>query len=240
MATNTVHSSHIGPRQLRAHSGLQRSLPHPSRSQLFKDSERRLAMAASSGIQEEELVASRLLGDAGLYYRWEVEHGAMLGRIVQERRAGPRQATLVSVSLTLIHRKALFEYLRDSHLRGLERATFIHRIFGGHEYARLIVREHENYIRSAASFLCLKYLGSQTFRNPLFGAPLQEYDELYASFCFSCCEAVLLNADDPLARYSHETAATLKRQLALRRSILLRCARHDTQPDKVPPVDRRH
>ncbi len=240
MVTNSVLSTLATQRAEHAPVRPARSAPHISYRQLFTESEQRLAVAASSGIHDEELIAGRLLADAGLYSRWESEHAALLGRVAHERRAGPRRALLLSTSLTLIHRKALFEYLRDSQLRGFERADFVHRVFGSHEYSRLIVHEHGNYIRSAASFICMRYLGAHVFRDALFGSPLEEYEELYAGFYDSCCKTFLLSHDDPLVRYFRETHATLKRQLALRRSILLRCALHDSHPDTVPAVDRRH
>ena len=244
MPTSSVFSSIGVPRIARTRSASTRATALISHSQLLKESERRLAAAGSSGIPHEEMIASRLLANAALYNRWEIEHGALLGRIALERRAGPRRAALISMCLTLIHRKALFEFLRESGLRGTARADLVHRVLGSHEYSRLIVMEHSNYIRSAASYLCVQYLGVQVFRSSLFGLPLAEYEELYASYYQSCCETALLAADDPLTRYFHEVHASLKRQLSLRRSILLRCALHDTHPDNQTgnesQVDRRH
>lgn len=221
-------------------SNPSRQAQFASPQQLFRESEIRLGAAASSGRADEELIASRLLANAGLYCRWEVEHRALLAQVLRERRAGPRQAELVSVCVRLIHRKALFEYLRQSQLRGQERITLLYRALGQHHYSQLVVMEHGNYLRSAASYLCMAHIGTHVFRNALYAAPLREYEALYADLYHANCEAHLLDPDDPLAGYFRQSAATLKKQVLLKRSILLHCALHETRAGPAPAVERRH
>lgn len=223
----------------RAPTRLQRS--HlVSHQQLFEESERRLATAASSGRADEELVASRLLANAALYTRWEFEHRALLLRVLRERRAARRQAELLAVCVTLVHRKALFEYLRQSQLRGEERITLFYRALGRDHYSRQVVHEHGNYLRSAASYLCMVHLGVNVFGNPLFGLPLGEYEALYSDLYHANCEAHLLDPADPLAGYFRQSAVSLRKQVLLKRSILVHCALHETGGGNVPAVDRRH
>lgn len=221
-------------------------LPRPPRSQLVSyrqlvdESERRLTAAALSGRADEELVASRVLANAALYSRWEFEHRALLTRVLRERRAGRRQAELLAVCVTLVHRKALFEYLRQSQLRGQERITLLYRALGRHHYARLVVMEHGNYLRSAASYLCMGHLGMHVFGNSLFGLPLGEYEALYTDLYHANCEAHLLDPADPLAGYFRQSAGTLRKQVLLKRSILLHCALNEARVGSDPAVDQRH
>ena len=92
-----------------------------SHDRLMEESQRRLANAVLSKLPYEERVATRLLDSARDYRRWESEHATLMQRIAVERLPGVQKAQLLNFSLSLIHRKALFEYLRDEQVRGTRR-----------------------------------------------------------------------------------------------------------------------
>lgn len=195
-----------------------------TRSQLMEASEWRLSQAATSGIPEEELIADRLFGSTRLYAHWQAEHDGILARVVNKFRSRTRDAALVSAALGLIHRKAFFEYLLAARLRGNDRIEFVRRFFGHEDYKRTIVVEHGNYLRSAASFLCVHHLGTSLLNNPLFNEPLLQYEELYGNYFFAASETLLEDQRNLLFGYTGTLAKSLKRQVELRRTILLRSA----------------
>src|ERR1700754_2602455 len=88
-----------------ASTGEFRRLSH---DRLMEESQRRLANAARSGPPSEERVATRILDDAGGYRRWEDEHATLMRRIAAERLPSVQKAQLLDISLSLVHRKALF------------------------------------------------------------------------------------------------------------------------------------
>src|SRR5690242_2844122 len=81
-----------------------------SHDRLMEESQLRLANAVVSGQPLEERVATRILDNARDYHRWEAEHATLMRRIAAERLHNVQKAQLLTTALSLIHRKALFEY----------------------------------------------------------------------------------------------------------------------------------
>ena len=160
-----------------------------SHDRLMEESQRRLANAALSGVPNEERVAMRILDDARGYRRWEDEHATLMRRIAAERLPGVQKTQLLNVALSLIHRKALFEYLRDEQVRGIRRQDIVAHFFSHRDYNSAVVAEHGRYMRSAASYFCSSYVGSHVMFDALFEAPLGEYEDLYASYFRTYCSA---------------------------------------------------
>src|SRR5678816_4616369 len=92
-----------------------------SHNRLMEESQRRLANAVVSGQPIEERVATRILDNTRDYRRWEDEHAMLMRRIAAERLPGVQKVQLLEISFALVHRKALFEYLRDEQVRGVKR-----------------------------------------------------------------------------------------------------------------------
>ncbi|MGQ0834919.1 MAG: hypothetical protein ACT4O5_08380 [Gammaproteobacteria bacterium] len=189
--------------------------------QLMEESERRLAVAAASGDAAEKLVATRILGCPHEFQRWEEEHGLMMQRVTDQRGAEAQKAALLSAALALIHRKALFEYVRDEHVCGGDRQRLLAHFHGGNDYAGSFIQEHANYLRSAASYLCVCYLGQQVMHEPAFDEPLARYEEVYAEYFGLFCEVTLVGEKDEAANHSRSLLIPLKQQVnELRGEIL--------------------
>src|SRR2546430_9457798 len=90
-------------------------------SRLMEESEARVEMAAHFDSPADMLVASRILHNPDAYRRWEAEHDRLM-RAVSEQVRLPRQVVaLRSTAFALVHRKAIFEYLRDRQITGARR-----------------------------------------------------------------------------------------------------------------------
>lgn len=215
-----------------------RPLPSPdylaTRQQLMEESERHLYSVATGGIPEDVLVADRLLANTRLFAHWQAEHDSILRKVTDGSSRSARTATLLTSALSLIHRKAVFEFMRTSSLRGKQRVSFVCRFFGQSNYPRTLVMEHGNYLRSAGSYLCATHIGTQIMRNPLFDLPLAAYEELYPSYFRASSELLLLKTADPLHGWTRTHANVLKRQVKLQRLILMRSAiaRQDPRPTR--------
>lgn len=192
-----------------------------SHNQLMDESERRLHSAAHCGLPIEETVAARILDNAKDYHRWEGEHASIMKRIAIERRCEMQKSALLCASLSLIHRKALFEYLRDRNIRGNERRRLIAFFFSHRDYDSAVIAEHGNYLRSAASYLCSSYVGRQLLLDEIFDEPLQQYEDLYADYFRAYCDSALLSNHDPAAGYVRPLVLPLKQQVTQWRSALL-------------------
>jgi hypothetical protein len=179
---------------------------------LMEESQRRLANAVLSGSPAEERVATRILDSTRDYHRWEDEHATLMRRIAAERLPVVQKAELLNISLSLIHRKALFEYLRDEQVRGSRRQAIMAHFLSRRDYEGAIVAEHGRYLRSAASYLCSSHVGSKVMFDTLFEAPLAEYEELYAT-CFRTYCHRLLTTDSALAQSMLPVLVDLKTQV---------------------------
>ncbi len=187
----------------------------------MEESERRLSNAVLSGLPVEERVATRILDSARDYSRWEAEHATLMRGISAERLPSVQRAQLLNISLSLIHRKALFEYLRDEQIRGIRRQEIMARFFSHRDYASAVVFEHGRYVRSAASYLCSSHVGSHVMFDALFENPLAEYEELYASYFRTYCNVALASDADVAVKLLLPELVDLKTQIGEWRKALI-------------------
>jgi hypothetical protein len=158
--------------------------------QLMDASDRRLTRVAASGAGADKLVAERIIGCQSEFEGWEREHSRLMQRVAAHGRPGRQRDALLGVAFELVHRKALFEYLRDKGIVGADREKlFAH--FRASDYPRSCVQEHANYLRSTASFLCVRAIGLGLLREPAFDLPLARYQVAYARYFEACCQTVL-------------------------------------------------
>jgi len=195
-----------------------RRLSHDRR---MEESQRRLASAALSGLPNEERVAARILDDARGYRRWEDEHATLMRRIAAERLPSVQKSQLLNTALSLIHRKALFEYLRDEQVRGSRREEIMAHFFSHRDYSSAVVGEHGRYMRSAASYFCSSYVGSHVMFDAVFETPLGEYEDLYASYFRTYCSTVLATDDNAVAKSMLPVLVELKAQIGEWRKALI-------------------
>lgn len=197
-------------------------IPGVSHLRLMEESEARIADVARDGNPAQALIARRVLDDTRLYQRWEAEHDRLMRSVAGEAR-GLRQATaLRRASFGLIHRKAMFEYLRQEKITGRDRHAVFTLVFGDqHDYAAAVIQEHGNYIRSASSLMCSTHLGLTLIRDHAFAEPLWRYEQLYADYFRSFCGTALKSDQYKSGDTLRTLLPYLKRQLStLRRAIL--------------------
>ncbi|MGH8189656.1 MAG: hypothetical protein ACREUC_24080, partial [Steroidobacteraceae bacterium] len=84
-----------------------------------------------------------------------------------------------------------------------------------------VVSEHGRYVRSAASYLCSSHVGSNVMFDALFENPLAEYEDLYASYFRTYCNAVLASDGDAVAKLMLPLLVDLKAQIGEWRKALI-------------------
>jgi hypothetical protein len=192
-----------------------------SHAQLMEESESRIESLAREGSPNQVLVARRILDDTHLYRHWESEHERLMRSVSCELRSDRQATVLRTACFGLIHRKALFDYLRVHKVTGRDRHAVFELIYGGQDYAKAVVAEHSNYVRSTSSLLCSHQIGISLLEDRAFGDPMHRYELRYADyfrvFCGSALKSNRYNNDDTLSTL----VPYLKRQLGiLRRAIL--------------------
>ena len=165
--------------------------PRVSRARLMVESEAQLARAARGGSASQQQIAGPILANPAEYRRWEAEHGRLITAIASPA-TGDRQArALLSAAFSLVHRKALFEYLRGHAPRGNDRRILIQHFHGYKSYTQAVVAEHGNYMRGAASLICIEHLGATILTHQALGEPFRRYEQLYAEYFRSYCDSYL-------------------------------------------------
>jgi hypothetical protein len=165
-------------------------------ARLMEYSENHLARAAYSERQDEALVASRLLEDVPLYSSWERSHHRLMHRVAAANRPAAQLQELRKISFQTLHRKAPFEYLRQRRLTSNERRRLIQKLFGPSDhFTRAIVREHNAYIHSAGSYLCVDSLCDEQMGDGAFSEALSQYEMAYGDFYRAYCDSLLEESD---------------------------------------------
>jgi hypothetical protein len=140
-------------------------------------------------------VARRMLECPESYRRWEIEHGRLM-HTVSDRGRLPEQITaLRNTVFALVHRRAVFEYLRERHITGRKRGRVLALFYGCRDYIDALLREHGNYVRCSSSYLCTHHLGEHLMQDAAFAEPLQLYEEWYAEYFRAYCDSQLAETE---------------------------------------------
>jgi hypothetical protein len=168
------------------------------------------------------LVASRILDTPQEFSRWEGGHARLMRGVAGLSRRALQVRSLLSTSLALAHRKALFEYLRDRQVPTAGRQRLIGHFHGNNDYLQTLLAEHGNYLRSAASYLCTTHIGAKHLQVETFAEPLQSYVQLYTEYFRTYCDAVLASGDDVTTQHLQALLPYLKQEVLETRNQLLK------------------
>ena len=160
-------------------------------SRLMEESEACLEMVARVGAPDDMLVASRILEYPTYYRVWEAEHDRLLRHVSVHGRLGTQMAALRSAAFTLVHRRALFEYIRERKIAGARRHRLFSLFYGHRDYSNAVIAEHGNFLRCSSSALCADHLAAQLMRDAAFEDPMKLYEEWYADYFRVFCDVAL-------------------------------------------------
>jgi hypothetical protein len=164
---------------------------------LMEESEICLASAAREGAPEEMLVASRIIDHPSAYRTWEAEHDRLLRGISSHTRLASQMRALRAATFTLIHRKALFEYIRERGVSGSKRHRLFATFYGdARDYTNSVIAEHANFVRCSSSHICADHLAAQLMRDAAFQEPMQLYQEWYADYFRVFCDVALAETEE--------------------------------------------
>ena len=106
-----------------------------------------------------DAAASHMLQMPEIYQRWTAEHDRLMRAVSTHTRLLGQVTALRSTTFGLVHKRALFEYLRDRQLTGEKRKRLLGLFYGCRDYTNAVLTEYWNYVRCASSYLCTEYLG---------------------------------------------------------------------------------
>lgn len=179
----------------------------------MEESERCVEATVRSGRPEDQSLVSRILEHPIAYQRWLSEHDRLIRGVSEQAKLERQLLALRRSTFGLIHRKALFGYLRDQHVVGVRRQHLFTVFYGPRDYAGSVLTEHGNYLRSNSSYLCTRFIADQLMHDGAMEGPLQLYEEWYGEYFKTFCDTALaetpeekenataLSALQPLLKY---------------------------------------
>jgi len=158
---------------------------------LMEESEARVEMAANSQSPDDKLVTARILERPAEFTRWEAHHDHLMRAVSSRGRLTQQMVALRATAFTLVHRKALFDYLRQRQVTGAKRQKLFAIFYGCADYTNAVLAEHGNYVRCSSSYLCTTHLAEHLMHDPALDEPLQLYEEWYAEYFQAFCDVEL-------------------------------------------------
>ena len=161
---------------------------------LMEVSESRIATIRQSGSADSRLVVNRLF-DTGVGYRhWHTFHWGLMKMVAASDTRTHQVVSLRKTSFNLVHRQALFEYLRESRTTGRRREVIFSALHGSTNYSRAVIGEHGRYLESNSSLFCADYLEASVMDDATFGAELLQYRSTYMQFFSLYCGWIIAEA----------------------------------------------
>jgi hypothetical protein len=162
----------------------------------MEESESRVERAASSQSPADVLVSARILERPAEFLRWEAHHDQLMRPVSGHVRLTEQMVALRTTAFTLVHRKALFEYLRDRHPSGPKRRKLLAVFYGCADYTNALLVEHGNFVRCSSSYLATQHLAEHLMHDPALDAPLRLYEEWYAEYFRAFCDSALAETEE--------------------------------------------
>ena len=188
---------------------------------LMDVSELRIEQIRWSGTEDERKIVNRLFDSPASYRQWEGYHAGLMRMVgVDDSRQGQLQK-MRRTRFQLIHRQALFEFLRESSVTGRERKILVDTLSGIKDYARAVVAEHARFLQSNSSLYCADHLSYSMMHDRPFCEGLADYHCSYLEYFGYYCGWILAetNGYEFLFR-SH--VRELKQELQVMQRQLLR------------------
>lgn len=142
-----------------------------------------------------DAIARRMLECPESYRRWELEHDCLMHTVSDRGHLTAQITALRAAVFGLVHRRAVFEYLREGQITGRKRRRALALFYGCRDYTNAMLREHGNYVRCSSSYLCTHHLGEHLMHDAAFNEPLQLYEEWYAEYFRAYCDTELAESE---------------------------------------------
>lgn len=162
----------------------------------MEESESRLEMTAKSVAPADILVAQRILERPAEFTRWEAHHDRLMRVVSTHGQLSQQIVSLRATAFSLVHRKALFEYLRERRVAGAKRKKLLAVFYGCTDYANALLTEHGNYVRSSSSYLCTQHLAEHLMHDPALDEPLALYEEWYTEYFHAFCDVEIAATEE--------------------------------------------
>jgi hypothetical protein len=162
----------------------------------MEESESRVEMTANSLAPADILVAQRILIRPAEFTRWAAHHDQLMRPVSSHGQLPQQMVALRAAALSLVHRKALFEYLHQRQVTGAKRRRLLGVFYGCADYTNALLAEHSNYVRSSSSYLCTQHLAEHLMHDAALDEPLALYEEWFAEYFQAFCDVEIAETEE--------------------------------------------
>ena len=166
-----------------------------SASVLMNVSESRIEDIRWSGSDDERRLVNRLFETPGSYDMWESYHSGLMKGVGCGSNRKDQLIKMRKTRFALIHRQALFQYLRDSGLKGERREVVINAFHDSSDYMQAVVREHGRFLRSNSSLFCTDHLAYRLLRDNRFSNGIAHYRQRYMDYFSLYCNWIIAESE---------------------------------------------
>jgi len=148
---------------------------------LMDESEYALQDACDSSSARVSRVVNNLLQDSLLYRLWESRHAELLLPVAEHGDKKHQIVALRNAEIQLVHRRALFTYLRVNKVRGENRRQLFSIFRNNLYYHDAVLAEHRQYMLAESSRISADHL-IEVMNDPNSKGLLRQYEELYERY----------------------------------------------------------
>ncbi|MGI9329445.1 MAG: hypothetical protein ACR2QB_01920 [Gammaproteobacteria bacterium] len=162
-----------------------------SASVLMNVSELRIEDMRWSGSDVERQIVNRIFETSDSYGHWESFHAGLMSTVCVGASRKEQLVKMRRTRFTLIHQQSLFQYLRDSGVKGENRVAVIRAFHDSTDYMRAVVTEHGRFLRSNSSLFCADHLAYSVLHDIRFTDSLEHYRQKYMEYFSMHCNWII-------------------------------------------------
>lgn len=148
---------------------------------LMDESEQALWTAAERKTGADARIAQQILGDSKSHGLWEAQHADLMLPVAERSGRVPQVIALRDIEVRLVHRRALFEHVREHQLRGRPRERLFQVFYGSRDFQDAVMAEHRQYKLAVSSRVSADHL-INVMHDPISKQLLAQYETLYSQY----------------------------------------------------------
>jgi hypothetical protein len=148
---------------------------------LMNESEYALHNASDSSSPRVLRIVNTILRDYRAYGMWESQHADLLLPVAEHRDKKRQIIALRNAEVQLVHRRAIFDYVRLNGVRGDERRQFFRTIYRTLDYHSAVLAEHRQYLLAVSSHVSTDHL-IDIMNDPRSKSLSRQYETLYRPY----------------------------------------------------------
>jgi len=182
------------------------------------ESEYALQSASNSSSSRISRIVNTIVQDNQTYKMWESRHADLLLPVAEHNDRKHQVLALRNTKIRLVHRRALFKYLRENEVRGEQRRQLFRVLHESLDYPDAVRTEHRQYMLAVSSRISADHL-IDVMHDPKSKDLPRDYERLYTRYFEMQCYVMGMGDSDCIALVRSTMADARDQLRRLRRHI---------------------